>query len=149
MVNRAFTSILVLAMVSLLTTISAAAQTGYWVSVDDQSGLERSVVYVYQTSGGYYAAKIVKLIDKSNGENPICVKCPGDQKNQPVLGLIIMWGLTKDANSGKLTGGTILDPETGNDYGCKIWLEGENLKVRGIHWTGIYRTQTWYPTSKP
>lgn len=43
--------------------------------------------------------------------------------------------------------GTIMDPETGNEYGCSVWFEEgkpDELKVRGKHWTGVYRTQTWY-----
>lgn len=43
--------------------------------------------------------------------------------------------------------GTILDPESGSEYGCSIWFENNNaneLKVRGKHWTGLFRTQTWY-----
>ena len=43
--------------------------------------------------------------------------------------------------------GKILDPESGNTYGCSIWFEdgaSDVLKVRGKHWTGFYRTQTWH-----
>jgi uncharacterized protein (DUF2147 family) len=40
------------------------------------------------------------------------------------------------------TGGNILDPEVGKVYRCKLWLEGENLKVSG-YWGPFYRTQTW------
>jgi uncharacterized protein (DUF2147 family) len=41
-----------------------------------------------------------------------------------------------------LAEGTILDPESGKIYQCKIWLEGEDLKVRG-YWGPFFRTQTW------
>jgi uncharacterized protein (DUF2147 family) len=43
--------------------------------------------------------------------------------------------------------GEILDPASGSTYGCSIWFEDGNadeLQVRGKHWTGLYRTQTWY-----
>ena len=42
--------------------------------------------------------------------------------------------------------GTIINPKTGGEYKCSCWFEGDNLNellVRGTHWTGIYRTQTW------
>ena len=40
--------------------------------------------------------------------------------------------------------GTVLDPEKGKIYDCKIWLEdNETLKLRG-YVAFFYRTQTWY-----
>ena len=38
--------------------------------------------------------------------------------------------------------GTILDPENGSVYDCKLWVEGGRLKVRG-YVAFFYRTQTW------
>ncbi|MEQ9415709.1 MAG: DUF2147 domain-containing protein, partial [Cyclobacteriaceae bacterium] len=40
------------------------------------------------------------------------------------------------------SGGTILDPKVGKIYRCRLWIEGDNLKVRG-YWGPFYRTQTW------
>jgi uncharacterized protein (DUF2147 family) len=40
--------------------------------------------------------------------------------------------------------GEILDPENGNVYRCKIWIEDKKLKVRG-YLGPFYRTQTWLP----
>ena len=38
--------------------------------------------------------------------------------------------------------GKIYDPKSGKTYKCTIWLDGKNLKVRGI--LGIFHsTQTW------
>lgn len=56
--------------------------------------------------------------------------------------MVIVDGLAKEGTVWK--GGSILDPANGNVYGCSLWLEGQELKVRGKHWTGLYRTQTWY-----
>ena len=39
--------------------------------------------------------------------------------------------------------GNILDPEVGKIYSCKLWIEGNDLKVRG-YWGPFYRTQTWH-----
>jgi uncharacterized protein (DUF2147 family) len=38
--------------------------------------------------------------------------------------------------------GTILDPETGNVYDCKMWLENGKLMVRG-YVAFFFRTQVW------
>ena len=42
--------------------------------------------------------------------------------------------------------GEILDPENGNIYRCKIWIEEGKLKVRGFIMF-LYRTQTWIKES--
>ena len=61
------------------------------------------------------------------------------------IGMILIDGLVKSGEEWK--GANILDPVTGNYYDCTIWLSEttENeLKVKGKHWTGLSRTQTWY-----
>ena len=43
-------------------------------------------------------------------------------------------------------GGTILDPQKGKEYDCKIWLEEDDtnkLNVRG-YISFLFRTQNWY-----
>jgi uncharacterized protein (DUF2147 family) len=40
--------------------------------------------------------------------------------------------------------GTILDPDNGKIYSCKIWLQDGNLQVRGyLGFSFIGRSQTW------
>lgn len=73
-----------------------------------------------------------------------CTKCSGAQKDAPILGLTIVSGLV--ANDDYWSGGNILDPLKGKTYGLSIWYENDDpnvLFVRGKHWTGLYRTQTW------
>ena len=40
------------------------------------------------------------------------------------------------------SGGTIMDPATGDVYDCKLWVEDGKLKVRG-YVAFFYRTQVW------
>ena len=115
---------------------------GLWKSIDDKTGEAKSHVEVYQKNGKMYGKVSKILTDKPNAK---CAECKGDKKDQPVLGLVIIEGLQESAGTWK--NGTILDPEDGKVYGCVIWLEEgkpNELKVRGKHWTGLYRTQTWY-----
>ncbi len=125
------------------TTVSNAQRTviGTWKTVDDETGEAKSYVDIYVEKGKVYG-KITRLL--SADEDSICDACKGKKKNQPILGMQIIENMEKDGEV--LKGGKILDPESGNTYKCKIWLSKEDpkvLKVRGIHWTGIYRTQTW------
>ncbi len=125
-----------------LTNIIAQSPSGLWKTIDDESGEAKSHVEIYQHDERYYG-KIVKLL-KSDPDT-ICDECSGDKKDKPVLGMIILESL--QSTDDYWSNGTILDPENGKEYACSIWFEegktGE-LKVRGKHWTGLYRTQTWY-----
>ena len=126
----------------ILSNLIAQSPTGIWKTIDDETGEAKSHVEIYE-QGGQYFGKVVKLL-KSDPDT-ICDECKGDKKDKPVLGMVILESLkpVKDYWGS----GTIMDPENGKEYGCSIWFEEgkeEELKVRGKHWTGLYRTQTWY-----
>jgi hypothetical protein len=76
--------------------------------------------------------------------NPRCVRCDGDAKDRPLIGLTILWGLQKSGD--KWSGGKIRDPDNGKIYKCSIALEGNKLKVRGfIGFSLLGRTQYGLP----
>lgn len=131
-------------LISILSGTNLVAQNplGLWRTVDDKTGQAKSIIELYEYQGEIHG-KITQLILKPQDSK--CDKCSGDKKNQPLAGMTILWGLkAKDAKWGD---GDILDPESGKEYNCTIWFENNKnteLKVRGYHWSGIYRTQTWY-----
>lgn len=125
-----------------LTTLSAQSVIGTWKTIDDTTGEARSHVEIYEENGLVYG-KIIKLVNPKE-PNPICDKCKGADKDQPVVGLVIIKGLEKDDD--QYAGGKILDPENGKLYKCYITLEQtDKLKVRGyIGISLIGRTQYWH-----
>ncbi len=128
-----------------LLTFAAQAQSspeGVWKTVDDETGEVKSHVEIYEQDGKYYG-KIVKVLKEGVAET--CTECPGNKKNQKILGLVIIEDLKPYKDY--WDEGTILDPENGKEYGFSVWYEGDKtdeIKIRGKHWTGLYRTQTWY-----
>lgn len=133
-------------MCMLMTTVGVVAQDnvlGTWKSIDDETGEAKSHVQVFKKGDQLYG-KIVKILT-DKGDGALCDACKGKKKNQPVLGMTIIEQMKYDGE--RWREGQILDPESGSTYGCVIWTpDGKNdvLKVRGRHWTGLYRTQTWY-----
>jgi uncharacterized protein (DUF2147 family) len=123
----------------------ASAQSsivGKWKSVDDNTGDPRSVVEILEREGKIFG-KIIKLFPKPEEDpDPICDKCdPEDARfNKKIIGMEIIMEMTKDDD--EYSGGSILDPEVGKVYRCKVWLEAGKLKVRG-YLGPFYRTQTW------
>lgn len=132
---------LIFSLLFFYTAIQAQSSgvLGVWKTIDDETGEAKSHVELYQKGGKVYG-KIVQLLRKP--ADTLCEKCKGDKQNKPLVGMVIVENLTNDGTGWK--GGNIMDPETGSIYGCSIWLEDGNLRVRGKHWTGLFRTQTWY-----
>lgn len=126
-----------------LSVITAVAQdvTGKWNTIDDNTGKARSVVEIYKQNGKIYG-KIVEIVDPAKRDK-LCAECPGDDKDKPVLGLVILKDLKKDGS--EYNGGTIMDPDNGKIYKSYIELDGANkLKVRGyIGFSLLGRTQYW------
>ena len=115
---------------------------GKWKTVDDESGRIRSIVEIFETDNKYYG-KIQEVFPLPGKDpDPICIYCKGKKKDQRVIGMSIIEDMEK--NGDYYDSGTILDPEDGNVYDCKIWLDKGNLKLRGYKYL-FYRTQIWMP----
>lgn len=117
--------------------------TGRWQTIDDGTGKAKSVVEIYRTTDGSYAGKVVEILDTHNGIDPACDKCRGSNRNKPIKGMVILWGLKADG-AGKWNGGTVLDPENGRTYRSKIELlaGGAKLGMSGCI-AFICRQQVW------
>ncbi|AZQ44465.1 DUF2147 domain-containing protein [Nonlabens ponticola] len=114
--------------------------TGTWKTIDDNTGNVMSHVEIYR-DGDQIKGKVLKVLDPDAPDPALCVYCPGSRKDQPIEGMVIMYGLEKDGD--KYEDGTVIDPKNGKSYDCKIWLEDKNtLNVRG-YVAFFYRTQQW------
>lgn len=130
-----------------LLPLAALAQNtpiGRWRSIDDATGKPKAVIEVSEADNGTLSARIVQLIDTSDGRNPLCDACTGARRNKPILGMTIAWGLKPQ---GKVwSGGRILDPENGKEYSVKFTpvAGGKKLEVRGFLGVALLgRTQIW------
>ena len=117
---------------------------GRWKTVDDNSGEVKSIIEIYEKEGLTYG-KIISIFPKAGeDQDPVCLECDedDDRHKKKIIGMEIIRRLKKSNN--EWNSGEILDPENGNIYKCKIWLEEKKLKVRG-YLGPFYRTQTWLP----
>ncbi|MEK9613035.1 MAG: DUF2147 domain-containing protein [Flavobacteriaceae bacterium] len=114
---------------------------GLWITQDDETGKKKSEVLIYQENGKLYG-KITKLLLPED-QGKLCENCRGENKNKPIVGLVIVNDLEKV--DGEWEEGTIMDPKSGKVYDCYISLEDQNtLKVRGyLGFSILGRTQTW------
>jgi len=120
----------------------AAALLGRWHLIDDETGTERGVIDLTEANGTVQGRLVSGVA--CAGESPLCVKCEGERKNQPIVGMVILWGLKPDGAD--WDGGKILDPVKGQIYNAKATLsdDGRALKVRGYVGISLFgRTQVW------
>jgi uncharacterized protein (DUF2147 family) len=116
-----------------------------WKTIDDNTGKPGGLIRITMVNG-QYQGKIEKIFtDPGEDPNPRCQKCDGARRDQTVLGMTFLWGLTKQGE--EYDGGEILDPKNGKIYRAKMKLEegGKKLNVRGyIGLSLLGRSQTWF-----
>lgn len=110
---------------------------GQWQTLD-RFGSPESLVELYK-SGDELQGKIVKLYDEEKVD-AVCEACSDERENQPIAGLVFITGLEADGE--EWINGTVLDPETGSEYDCKIWLDGDTLKLKA-GFGFISQTKEW------
>lgn len=136
----------ILIFASLLTlSISAAAQgvVGKWKTIDDKTGLVKSIVEIKEQNGQLSGTVIQLFRSEWANQNPKCTECKDDRKDMPMLGMDVVRNMKWNGSLYK--DGTICDPNNGDIYKCEMWLksgDANKLEVRG-YWGIIYRTQTW------
>ncbi|MES2148234.1 MAG: DUF2147 domain-containing protein [Pseudomonadota bacterium] len=127
-----------------LAWADGATPVGLWQNLDDASGKPKALIRITDQHGAL-SGRIEKLY-RAPGEDPSprCDQCEGANKDQPVLGMVIMSGLRKSGDD--YSGGQILDPDNGKLYKSKLSLsdDGKRLTVRGyIGMPLLGRSQVW------
>ena len=104
-----------------------AQVTGLWKVPDENDGIVKSIVEIYEMDSKYYG-RVAQVLDSSRHTH--CERCVGDLKDKPLTGMLILTGLTKTGNGG--SDGMVLNPGSGKTYSCYIELESpDKLKLRG------------------
>ena len=131
----------------VLFATQAMGQTpilGEWITVDDASGEQKSVVRIYQADNGKYYGDIIELFGE-DADTAVCDACEGEDYNKPIVGLTIIRDMQLE--KGELRGGKVLDPDNGKIYHAKVYLKDGKLVLRGsLDKAGLLgRSQTWLP----
>ncbi len=129
-----------LLMTLVIASDTKAQVTGLWKVVDDEDGIEKSIVEIYEENDKYYG-RVVKLLESSKRKT--CENCEGALKNMPLTGMILLYDLKKTSDGGR--DGKVLNPATGNIYSCSIQLESrDRLKLRGyVGVPAVGKTSYW------
>jgi uncharacterized protein (DUF2147 family) len=117
---------------------------GEWITVDDATGEQKSLVRIYQAENGKYYGDIIELFGENANES-VCEACTGEDYKKPIVGLTIIRDM--ELKDGELRGGKVLDPDNGKFYYAKVYLKDGKLVLRGsLDKAGLLgRSQTWLP----
>ena len=141
LLNQLFIAITLLFCVGHLKSQTNDPITGSWRTFDDETNQPAAIVLISEKNG-LFSGVVTKLLDPS--ALPTCEKCSDARKAKPVIGMEILTGLKKTADS--YSGGEILDPDNGEIYRATIRLADQGNKLDLRAFIGIpllCRTQTW------
>ena len=122
----------------------AQSPAGLWTTYSDRSGKADGLVRITEESGELQGIVEAVFSPPAPSAHPLCEECPGDLRNQPIVGMKILRGLRWDG--GQYSGGEILDPDEGRFYRCSVRITdgGQKLELRGYVGIPLFgRTQTW------
>ena len=120
---------------------AAASPVGLWKTVDDETKQAKSLIRIVERDG-VLTGRVEKIL--SDKPDARCEKCTDERKDQPVLGMTIISGMTRDGDQWEH--GKILDPNNGKVYSSRMKLHdgGKSLEVRGFIGMALFgRSQTW------
>jgi uncharacterized protein (DUF2147 family) len=118
--------------------------SGLWRTIDDRTGKPRGLVRITEVNGEFQGKLEKTFPQPGEDPDPKCDQCSGSRRDQPVIGMTIIWGLIKHGE--EYQAGEVLDPENGKIYRAKAKLEdgGKTLYVRGfVGISLIGPTQVW------
>lgn len=136
------TAIIFVMTFSLTSYAADSSIIGIWsmpILKGKDKGKERFNVEIFQKDGAYYG-KIVKL--STGPANAVCTKCNDDRKDKPLMGMLVLSGLKKEA--GRYVDGKVYDADEGKEYKCSMTLMSqEKLQVTACVLFGICQSHYW------
>ena len=145
--TASFGTLLLIACAALPVTSTAAeapAIAGRWITFDRDTGMQRALIEIVSDGPGATGRIVELYLQDGEPRDPGCERCEGTDRGRPIRGLSIL-ALEADTD-GRGFHGTVLDPEEGTTYHCKVTLlpDGMHLRLRGFIGLEIFgRTETW------
>ncbi len=149
-------------LVLFLMALQLVAQTpskadhviGYYLTVDDETGKDKSQVQIFKATNGKYYGKIIWLAEPTkNGKAKVDEDNPDKaMQSRPINGLQLLKGFSYNEKTGEWDNGTIYNPTGGKTYNCFMKFDGNKLKIRGFigaAWMGLGKTATWIKEEAP
>lgn len=130
------------------TSVWAAQQPvdGLWESRYDASNTPSSHIRITTQPNGELIG-VIETAYPRPGEHPSpnCTKCKGENKDKPIIGMKVLWGMMPKHDN-EWESGHVLDVETGDVYSGNLKLidNGNTLDLRGYVLSPMFgATKKW------
>lgn len=125
---------LILAFISPVYGVNKLSAAGFWQTVDPDTGKISAVIQIWRNpKDNMYYGKLYRIFEEGgHKKSDRCIRCKGELKNKPMLGLTIVYHMV-DMGQGYYQKGRVLDPRDGSLYHAQMRLldDGKVLKLRG------------------
>ncbi len=138
--------------ISLIFTSFAHADTpnqispiGIWEKIDPETKQPAALIQISMATDNTLEGKVTKVFNPEQNKTT-CTDCPESFKNQPIVGMEVLWGL-KQASDYTWNDGHLLSPKRGKVFSCNLTLsqDGQTLTVRVYSVSALLgHTETWY-----
>lgn len=129
--------------------VNPVSPVGNWVILDPDTKEPMAVVQVKEQivegEPSVLSGHVITIYDKTKTRTT-CEDCPEGFKNQPIIGMQVLWGL-KQASEYTWIDGHLLSPKRGRVFSCNVTMtqDGQMLLLRAYTAGGVLgKTQTWY-----
>lgn len=139
-------------LVAQAEEVDPVSPVGNWVMLDPDTKEPMAVIQIKeQVTGGEsttLSGHVITIYDKTKTRTT-CQDCPEGFKNQPIIGMQVLWGL-KQASEYTWTDGHLLSPKRGRVFSCNVTMtqDGQMLLLRAYTAGGVLaKTRMWYRAS--
>ncbi|ATO18858.1 hypothetical protein BS636_03845 [Acinetobacter sp. LoGeW2-3] len=147
---KLFCSMIFAAAVTISMSVSANNDplVGKWKTIDDRTGYSLADVIISKDAKDRYIAKIVNVREAPGAtRQQNCTQCTGALKDQPLVGLTMLKGLSSHPeHDNEFINGTLLDPVSGQLYQARARLKnnGRHLAIHSrTEGSPVGRNMTW------
>ncbi|MDR2193304.1 MAG: DUF2147 domain-containing protein [Treponema sp.] len=149
---------------AVMAGVSFAADpaVGFWISVDEKTGKTTAGWEIYLENDGLLYGKMLSVTGFP--QTQVAAACKESYKGFPVSGKVNQMRVVgtpwifrlRQEKAGQWSGGSIINPEDGKMYKCKIIYhkadggkyKADTLEMRGEIGLGIGRSQFWKRASQ-
>jgi uncharacterized protein (DUF2147 family) len=126
-------------------TAPQVSPIGTWVKIDPETKQPGALIQITLSTDNTLVGKVLKVYNPELNKTT-CTDCPDSFKNQPIVGMEVLWGL-KEASDYTWNDGHVLSPKRGKVFNCNLTLsqDGQTLTLRVYSISAVLgHTETWY-----
>ncbi|WP_299244364.1 chalcone isomerase family protein [uncultured Aquimarina sp.] len=124
----------------LLGTFDTNPILGQWKAYDKKTGVAINIVQLYMIKNKVFGS--IQQMLRQSERDAVCYQCEGDDKNQPVEGLVIIKNL-RNKSEFKYVDGRFTDIRSGKVSICQIWIDEDDMNVLNVRYKGSGGVHQW------